>query len=292
MSGGAQAAPRPRNKLSSRKAIPEGVRVCIIREREDERDQARKIRIAARLVHFVRRGDSAAKKLLDQIFNGLRDGDRPLFVGWDLYPTHPRPVPISAQHLPRTLQEIDDEIRRLEEHIEKRLAGEEKEDKRQYRRRMTIVGGALLALVEAGAAEAGAMLDAILQKIPKKESKPFDGWDPPRLPAQAARSAPQVPPSQAPGAQRSSSSSSPRDASGNEKKVPPASPAGQTATSPVAGKDETAAAKRGGEDSTPTATSAKNDRARAARPGSDAEGEPSEGPFRSPSTNDQETHDG
>ena len=34
---------------------------------------------------------------------------------------------------------------------------------------MTIVGGALLALVEAGAAEAGAMLDAILQKIPERK---------------------------------------------------------------------------------------------------------------------------
>ena len=247
------------------------------REREEERDQARKIRIAARLVHFVRRGDSAAKKLLDQIFNGLRDGDRPLFVGLDLYPTPTPPVPISARHLPRTLKEIDDEIKRLEEHLEKLLAGEKEDDKRQHRRRMTIVGGALLGLVEAGVAEAGAMLDAILQKIPKKERKPFDGWDPPRLPAQAARAALPVPPSQPPGAQRSSSSASPRDTDGKDKKAPAASPAGQPSPPPVAGKDDTAAAKRGGEGSTPTATSDKNDGATSPPPGAaNAEGEPNE----------------
>ena len=246
------------------------------RDREDERDQARKIRIAARFVHFVRRSDSAAKKLLDQIFNGLREGDRPLFVGWDLYPAPPPPVPISARHLPRTIQEIDDEIRRLEEHLEKRLAGEEEDDKRQHRRRMTIVGGALLGLVEAGSAEAGAMLDSILQKIPKKERKPFDGWDPPRLPAQATRSAQQVPPSQAHGAQRNSSPASPRDAGGKDEKAPAASHAGQPSPPPVAGKDDTAAANRGGEGSTPTATSDKNDGATAAPPSANAEGEPNE----------------
>ena len=242
------------------------------REREGERDQARKIRIAARLVHVVRRGDSSAKKLLDQIFNGLREGDLPLFVGWDLYPAPPPPVPISARHLPRTMQDIDDEIRRLEEHLEKRLAREKEDDKRQHRRRMTIVGGALLGLVEAGSAEAGAMLDAILQKIPKKERKPFDGWDPPRLPAQAARSLPTAPSSQDPGAQRSSSLMSPPDARGKDEKAPPASHADQNSTPTVAGEKDTAATKRGGEDSPPTATSDKNDRARDATLGSDTEG--------------------
>ena len=256
------------------------MRVCIIaiarnRAREDEQDQARKIRIAARLVHFVRRGDSAAKKLLDQIFNALRDGDRPLFVAWDLYPSPPPPVPISAQHLPRTLQEIDDEIRRLEEHLEKRLAVEKEDDKRHHRRRMTIIGGALLGLVESGSAEADAMLDTILQKIPKKERKPFDGWDRPRLPTHAARPAKEVS-TQATGEPQSAPSASPPDARAKDEKAPAASHAGQTSTTTAAGKSKTAAAKSAGEDSTSTGTSAKDHVERGAESVSDTEAEPSE----------------
>ena len=87
----------------------------------------------------------------------------------------------SDHHLPRTLKEIDDEIKRLEEHLSSSPG--RKRTTSASTGRMTVVGGALLGLVD----EAGAMLDAILQKIPKKERKPFG--DPPRLPAQAARAA-------------------------------------------------------------------------------------------------------
>ena len=189
--------PETRALLGQLRAHREDV-VAKKRRREDERDRDRKIRIGARLVRFVRRGDSAAKQLLNKIFAGLRDGDRPLFVGWDVYPTPPPPVPISDRQLPRTLQEIDDEIRRLEAHLEKRLEEDSEDDKRQHARRMTIVGGALLGLVEAGDAEADAMLKTILPKIPRKEMAPFEGWDPPTLPAPAAQAAQNVSASQAP----------------------------------------------------------------------------------------------
>lgn len=206
-------------------------------------------------MHFVRRGNSDAKKLLDQIFSDLRDGDRPLFVAWDLYPSPPPPVPISAQHLPRTLQDIDAEIRRLEEHLEKRLAVEREDDQRHHPRRMTIVGGALLGLVEAGSAKADGMLDTILQKIPKKERKPFDGWDRPRLPAHAARTAKEDSTSQPTGEPQSASAASPPDAPRKDEKTTAASHAGQTSTPTAAGKNKTADT-RNGERATATGTSA------------------------------------
>ncbi len=240
----------------------------------DQQDQARKIRIAARLVRFVRRGNSTAKKLLDQIFDGLRDGDRPLFVGWDLYPPPPPPVPISDRQLPRTLQDIDDEIRRLEAHLEKRLAEDKKDDKRQYRRRMTIVGGGLLGIVEAGSVEADAMLDTILEKIPKKERAPFDGWERPKLPANAARPAKTVSTSQATG-EPQSGAASPPDASDNNEKTA-ANPAGQTSTTTATGKSKTAPDKRAAEDPASNGTSARKHAERGEAPDSDTEAEPSE----------------
>ena len=273
------------------------------RVQEDKLDQARKIRIAARLVRFVRRDNSAAKKLLDQIFNGLRDGDRPLFVGWDIHPPPPSPaVPISDRYLPRTLPEIDEEIRRLEAHLEKRLAEDEKEDKRHYRRRMTIVGGALLGLVKAGSAEADAMLDTILEKIPKKERKPFDDWKRPRLPA-ANRSTQQVSTSQAAGSARSPTSTrasvadqGARDAATGpdteheptmqrslpaaspdarkDEKTPAASHAGQPSTTAPDGNDQDAAAKRSSTGSTSTRTSVADEGARDAATGPDTGHEP------------------
>jgi hypothetical protein len=245
-----------------------------IRTREKKQDQARKIRIAARLVHLVRRGNSEAKKLLDQIFNALRDDDRPLFAGWDLYPSPPPPVPISAQHLPRTLQEIDDEIRRLEEHLEKRLAVEKEDDQQRHPQRMTILGGALLGLVEAGSAEADTMLDTILEKIPRKERKPFDGWERPRLPATAKPSAQPASTSQAGGAAQSAPPAASPDARGKDKKTPAATHAGQPATTSTDGKDETAAAKRGGKGTTSTRTSVTDEGARDAATGPDTEHEP------------------
>ena len=163
-------------------------------------------------MRFVRRGDSDARTLLDRIFDGLRDGDRPLFVSWDLYPPPSGPVPISGRQLPRTLQEIDAEIQRLEAHLEKRLTADREEDKSQHARRMTIIGGALLGLVEAGDAEADAMLKTILAKIPKKEKAAFDDWDPPTLPARAAQA----------------------------EKSPPASNVAPTPTTPAVGGDDTA----------------------------------------------------
>ena len=225
------------------------------RQVEAERDQARKIRIAARLVRFVRRGDTAAKRLLDQIFDGLRDGDRQIFDGWELYPPPPPPIPINDRQLPRTLQEIDDAIRRLEAHLEKRLEEDSEEDKRQHARRMTIVGGGLLGLVESGDAEADAMLKTILPKIQKKEKAPFEGWDPPTLPIPAARPAQKAAPGQNDGPSRRSSSASPPDAHGRHEKSPPASTVAQTPTTPVAGRHEPAAPKRGGEGATPAAAS-------------------------------------
>ena len=244
------------------------------RVQADQQDQARKIRIAARLVRFVRRGNSTAKKLLDQIFDGLRDGDRPLFVGWDLYPPPPPPVPISDRQLPRTLQEIDDEIRRLEAHLEKRLAEDKKDDKRQFRRRMTIVGGGLLGLVEAGSVEADAMLDTILEKIPKKESAPFDGWERPRSPANAAKPANRVSTSQATG-EPHSGAASPPDARDNDEKTA-ANPAGQTSTTTATGKSKTAPDKRAAEDPASNGTSARKHAERGEAPDSDTEAEPSE----------------
>ena len=196
------------------------------RQVDDRRDRNRKLRIGARLVRFGRRGDSAAKQLLTQIFDELRDGDRTLFAGWDLYPPPPPPVPITDRHLPRTLQEIDAEIQRTEAHLKRCLAKEKEADTSHHARRMTILGGALLGLVEAGSAEAAAMLDTILQKIPTKERAPFKDWEPPTLPAAAAQSAQQAPPSQDDGPDRSSSSASPPDARRRHEESPPTSNAG------------------------------------------------------------------
>ena len=225
------------------------------RLREDERDRDRKIRIAARLVRFVRRGDSEARKLLDRIFDGLRAGDRPLFVRWDLYPPSPGPVPVSDRHLPRTLQEIDAEIQRLEAHLEKRLEEDREEDEHQHAHRMTIIGGALLGLVASGDAEADAMLKTILPKIPKKERGPFEGWTPPTLPAPAAQAAQQETPRRNNGPGRSSSSAPSPDAHGKDEPAGPASNVAQTSTTNAAGGDETAARQRGGEGATPAAAS-------------------------------------
>ena len=206
-------------------------------------------------MRFVRRGDSAAKQLLTQILDELRDGDRELFVGWDLYPPPPPPVPISDQHLPRTLEEIDAEIRKLEAHLEKRLTEDKKHDTRHHARRMTILGGALLGLVEVGSAEADAMLKTILPSIPKKERRPFEGWDPPSLPAPAAQAAQKAARDQNDEPDRNSSSASPPDAHTRHEKSPPASTVAQTPTTPVARGDETAAPKRGGEGATLAAES-------------------------------------
>ena len=130
-----------------------------------------------------------------------------------------------------------------------------KDDKRQHARRMTIVGGALLGLVESGDAEAAAMLKTILSTIPKKERAPFEGWDPPTLPAPAAQAAQKAAPGHNDGPSRSSSSASPPDAHTRHEKSPPASTVAQTPTTPVARGDQTAAPKRGGEGATLAAES-------------------------------------
>ena len=190
----------------------------------------------------------------DKILDGLRAADRTLFVRWDLYPPPPGPVPISDRQLPRTLQEIDAEIQRLEAHLEKCLEEEGEEDKRQHARRMTIIGGALLGLVESGDAEADAMLKTILPSIPKKERAPFEGWTPPTLPVAAAQAAQKEAPRRNDGPGHSSSASPP-DAHGKDEPARPASNVAHTSTTTAAGGDEAAARQRRGEGATPAAAS-------------------------------------
>ena len=91
------------------------------------------------------------------------------------------------------------------------------------------------------------MLTTILSKIPKKETAPFEGWDPPTLPAPAAPAAQKAAPGHNDGPSRSSSSASPPDAHTRHEKPPPTSNVAQTPTTPVVGGDETAAPKGGGE---------------------------------------------
>ena len=144
---------------------------------------------------------------------------------------------------------------------------------RDHRRRMTIVGGALLGLVEAGSAEADAMLDNILQKIPKKQRKPFDGWNRPRSPARAARAAKEAATSQQPtGEPQSAAAASPPDAHAKGEKTP------ESSTTAAAGKKESAAAHTRDGEGRPTSTgTAPGKHAEPTQtPGDDTEAEPSE----------------
>ena len=152
------------------------------RKEEKRLDDTRKIRLGARLIGLVRRGDDAARRLFDKIRSGLRPQDRPPFENWHPVPQPPSPVELPSMTLPRTLQEIDAEIKRARGLRDQCQEEEEERESVDHQQRCATLGGGVLALARDGSREAAAMIDHIIANLPKAQRPAFKGWDPPRVP--------------------------------------------------------------------------------------------------------------
>ena len=149
--------------------------------KEKKDDDARKARIGGRLVHLVRRNDSAATSILDQIRAGLGEKDRSLFDDWPVPPPVPI-VEIPDRQRPRTLADIDAEIVRMKQCLKQQLVDEADEDQKVNAHRVIVLGGGLLALVVGGSRAASDLLGRIVGQIPAKERAPFKDWQRPVVP--------------------------------------------------------------------------------------------------------------